>query len=178
MLYPSVTEVLSPWADFSRIRPDVLEAAADRGTQVHDICAMIAQGLYFPESDIPENCAGYIKSFRRWIDFVVDDVILVEARLVDDAFLYHGQIDLFVHEKHCEHILVDLKTPVALQRSWRLQLAGYKNLVEKNGYHPDRVGSLRLNPEGKTPTMKWYDGGTQDMNLFLQCLNLYRYFKS
>jgi len=176
MLYPSVTEVLSPFVDFSMIAPSVLDAASERGTRVHDICAGIAQGFYI--ADVPSECKGYVDSFQRWLDFFVGKVILVETRLVDDAFMYHGQIDLFVTAKRGEQMLIDLKTPVSHQRAWRIQLAGYKNLVQKNGGSPSRCGSLQLNPEGKPAKMQWYEGGAQDMNYFLQALNLYRYFKS
>jgi hypothetical protein len=176
MLYPSVTEVLSPFADFSMVSPSVLSAASERGSRVHEICAGIAQGLYV--ADIPEECNGYVESFKRWLDFVVGEVILVETRLVDDAFMYHGQIDLYVREKRGGQILIDLKTPVSHQRTWRIQLAGYKNLVQKNGGNPVKCGSLQLNPKGKPAKMQWYEGGAQDMNYFLQALNLYRYFKS
>ncbi len=43
MIYPSVTEVLQPWSDFSRIPPAVLEAAASRGTAAHQACEAIAK---------------------------------------------------------------------------------------------------------------------------------------
>ena len=158
------------------VSPSRLEAAADRGTRVHEICANIALGLFIPA--IPADCEGYVESYRRWHQHIIDEVIIVETRLVDTAWGYHGQIDQFVKSKHGENILVDLKTPTALQRSWRLQMAGYANLVEENGHRVDRVGSLRLDREGKTARMEYYDNSAQDFKMFVEALNLYRYFKS
>jgi hypothetical protein len=176
MMYFSVTEVLSPFADFSKIPPAVLEAAATRGTAVHDICANIARGLLV--MNVPSETAGYVASYQRWFDLMVDEVLMVEMRLVDTALGYHGEEDLIVRSKAQEIILVDLKTPVNLIMSWRIQLAGYRNLAVKEGITPDRVGSLRLDPDGGIAKMKYYDNSLTDFNYFLQALNLYRLFNT
>lgn len=176
MLMPSVTQVLSPWSDFSRIPPSVLEAAALRGTAVHDVCATIARGL--PVLSIPLEAEGYVASFQRWFDLVVADVLLVEERLIDMDFLYHGEPDLIIRARHGEIILVDNKTPVQLVKSWRLQLAAYNHLAGKNGIVPDKVASLRLHPEGKVARMDYYDNNGRDFALFLSALNLYRFFNN
>lgn len=175
--FPSVTEALSPWADFSHVPPAVLQAAADRGTAVHNACAAYASGL--PVLGLAPEAAPYFASFRRWFDHVVDEILLCEERLTDDVFGYHGEPDILVKSKHQEIILVDLKTPVTKTKTWRIQLAAYKNLVEKNkGVTVDRVGSLRLSPEGETPKMDYYEYQAQDFNIFLSALNTYRFFRS
>ena len=175
-LLPTTTEVIAPWTDFSKIPSDVLQRAADRGTSVHAACTTFAMGL--PVISLSYDLAGYFDSYRKWFDQIVAEVIMVEERLFDEANGYCGQIDLLVNTKQDEVILVDLKTPIALSRSWRVQLASYQHLLEMNGYHPDRCGSLRLSPDGKTPKMDFYEGSAaQDFNIFLHCLNAYRYFK-
>jgi hypothetical protein len=60
-----VTEILSPYNDFSHVPADVLEAAAARGTEVHLFCAAYAQGIW---SAPPAEIAGYCDSFRAWFD--------------------------------------------------------------------------------------------------------------
>jgi len=126
---------------------------------------------------MPET-QGYFDSFRRWFDKVVDTVIVTEERLTDLAFGYHGQIDLLVKSKHGEILLVDLKTPLIKAKQWQTQMAAYRHLVEKSEYpNPDRTGSLRLSPDGGIPTMDWYESHIEDFNIFLSCLNSYRYFK-
>ena len=174
MLIPSVTQVIGPWQDFSRIPPGVLLHASERGTIVHDACANIARGLFIlpPEPEI----AGYVDSFRAWFDLMVAEVLLVEERLVDMDLGFSGQLDLIVIAKNAECLLVDLKTPPGLKRAWRAQLAGYHRLAVIHGHAPDRVGSLRLSPEGKMAKMDWYDPQGQDLAAFLSCLNCFRYF--
>jgi hypothetical protein len=177
IIFPSVTEALQPWADFSKVPPAVLQAAADRGTAVHQACAAYAAAL--PVFGLPPEVEPYFNSFRRWFDHVVDEVLLCEERLTDEDFGYHGEPDTVVKSKHQEIILVDLKTPVTKTKTWRVQLAAYKNLVEKyKGVKVDRVGSLRLSPEGKTPKMDYYEYQAQDFNIFLSSLNCYRFFNS
>ena len=177
IIFPSVTEVLQPWSDdFSRIPPAVLQAAADRGTAVHNACAAYSSGL--PVFGLKPEAEPYFNSFRRWFDHVVDEVLLCEERLTDDDFGYHGEPDSLIKSKH-QVILVDFKTPATKTKTWRVQLAAYKNLVEKyKGVKVDRVGSLRLSPEGKTPKMDYYEYQAQDYNIILSALNTYRFFRS
>lgn len=176
MIFPSVTEILKPYSDFSRIPAAVLDAAAARGTAVHDICATISRGL--PVFNIAEEIKGYIESYQRWFDLVVDEVLLVEERLIDADLGYHGEPDLLIKAKYCEIILVDNKTPVQLYKAWQLQCAGYNNLVTKNITKPDRTGSLRLHPEGGIAKMEYYENRLQDLSLFLSALNLHRFFNT
>ena len=174
MIIPSVTEVLKPWADFSMIPPHILDAAAVRGTATHDVCATIARGL--PVLSVPQNIEGYVASYQRWFDFFVDEVLLVEERLTDLDFGYHGEPDLIIKAKHAEIILIDNKTPVQLLKTWQIQCSGYWNLASKHGITANKCGSLRLHPDGKIAKMEFYNNSLSDFNLFLQALNLYRFF--
>jgi len=174
MNYYTVTQIISPYANFSGIRPSVLEAAAERGTAVHEACAAIALGLFPVMTD---EIRPYIDSFMQWFNLMVEDTLLVEERLVDTSLGYSGQIDLLCHTSE-GLILIDLKTPVAKAKGWRVQLAAYERLCLVNGYHPDKIGSLRLSREGKMARMDYYEGGPTDFKYFLEGLDLYRYFNS
>jgi RecB family exonuclease len=128
---------------------------------------------------IDQEHQGYVDSFRRWFDMVVDTVILTEERLMDMDFSYHGQIDLLVRSKEGTVDLVDLKTPAAAQKSWKVQLAGYRHLLAISEYPtPDRAGSLRLDKDGRVPRMEWYQNNAQDLCIFTSALNCYRFFNS
>ncbi len=176
MNWPSVTQALSPFADFSHVPADRLEYAAARGTKVHEICARVALGEYVIDLD-PET-SGYTSSFMAWWGRCVAEAILVEERLVDEALGFHGQLDLVVRLKHGENALVDLKTPVTNQRSWKLQIAAYRHLCELAGHKIDKAGTLQLSPDGKTARMRWAEDSAKDFNVFLSALNCYRYFNS
>ncbi|MFA5284864.1 MAG: PD-(D/E)XK nuclease family protein [Smithellaceae bacterium] len=174
MLFPSVTQVLSPFVDYSMIPADVLERSCLRGTAVHDACATIARGL--PVMNRTPETAGYVDSYKRWFDLIVDEVLIVETRFVDIDFGFNGEPDLVIRAKNQEIILIDNKTPVQLIKSWRLQCAAYCALVSKNGIVPARSGSLRLHPDGGIARIDYYQNSLEDFNMFLQALNLYRYF--
>lgn len=176
---PSVTVVIGTvfrhWFNFDNVSETVLEAAQKRGVGVHSACAGIALG--FPPFGVPPEYQGYIDSFLRWRDMMVDDFLLAEERLVDADLGYHGTPDLLIRSKQDEIILPDLKTPTALQPTWKWQLPAYDHLVSKNkGLKIDRCGALRLHPEGKAASMHYYEGRDRRRNfmVFLSALNVYR----
>jgi hypothetical protein len=173
--FPSVTQVMEPYTDFSMIPDDVLEAASERGTAVHQICASIALGFF---TITPEPYQGYITSFRSWFDSQVQGVSSVEERLFDTALGFSGQPDFIGTLKDGSLVLIDWKTPVALQRSWQAQLAAYQHLARTNGFQVERAGSLRLSADGKVPKMKWYEDSARDFNAFLNALNAHNFFKT
>lgn len=177
MNWPSTTQVLQRYVDFSQVPPDRLALASERGTRVHEACAMYAQGL-FSVMVLDNEIAGYVDSFRRWFDCVVAEVIMCETRLIDDALAFHGQPDILVKTPHGGILLVDYKTPLAKAKSWRLQMAAYRHLCVLAGHTPDRCGSLRLSPDGGTPKMEWYEDSAQDFNIFLCALQVHRFFNA
>lgn len=179
MRLPTVTQVLSPFADFSGIRPEVLAHAAERGTRVHQACAAIARGLWTVPPD--DECRGYVQSFRGWFEQAVDEVVLVEAELVDEALGFKGHPDLICRIRGDERpSLIDLKTPATKNRLWRAQLAAYRHLARIHGYDVDRTASLRLKKDGGHPIFDEYDPreSSQDFAAFLSALNAYRCFKA
>ncbi|EFK09498.1 conserved hypothetical protein [delta proteobacterium NaphS2] len=174
--WPSVTTVLSVFSDFSKIRPDVLERAAERGTRVHDICSSIALG-FFPGS-VSEDLAGYVVSFRKWFA-LVDEVLLIEERIFDPVYQFCGKPDLVVKLRgDGSPRLIDLKTPLAKGKLWSAQIAAYENLFKvKTGLECHHSGSLRLRPDGAFPLFDEYRHTEADLHAFLCALTAYRFFK-
>jgi hypothetical protein len=177
--FPSVTTVIGTvfkhWFNFDRIPEDILEAAKIRGTDVHAICAGIALG--FPPLSVPAEYQGYIDSFLRWRDLMVDEVLLVEERLVDPVLGYHGTPDLLIRSRQGELILPDLKTPAALMPTWKWQLPAYDHLAKENkGLKIDRCGSLRLKADGGPASMAYYEDRDRRRNfmVFLSALTVYK----
>ena len=177
---PTVTRIIAPWVSWDHVTKERLAKAAERGTLIHSACSSIAGGVgWFPLSGEGQAVVGYVDSFRLWFDTVVDSVFFVEWELKDHRFGFVGHPDILCFSKNHETLLVDLKSPVTKSKSWRLQLAAYAHLCRQAGYSPDKIGTLRLHPEGKPPKMDWYeDSETQDFTVFLSCLNAYRYFNS
>jgi len=161
-----VTEVLQPYNKYGNVPPDVLAKAADRGTEVHEACNTVAEGIFsYPGVHIE----GYVHSFRAWFDKNVMEVIEIEPEWIHEPFGFKGHPDYVLWLKdergsnyRMKKAIVDLKTPVTAYKTWAGQLCAYWLLGEKNG-HPDieRVGSLRLDPDGGPAKMKWYEGDRQ-----------------
>jgi len=172
--WPSVTQVLSVYSDFSKIDPRTLEAAAARGTEVHKVCAAIAKGL-FPV--VPEAIQGYVVSFRRWFENV-EEVLLVEKRLEDLTFMYHGTPDVVLRLRgDSAPRLIDLKTPATLGKLWAAQVAAYERLFYVHtGLNSQHSGTLRLRPDGRPPIFDESRHKESDFSGFLCALGAYRHF--
>lgn len=177
MNYPSVTQVLGVYQDFSMIDKDVLEFATERGSVVHKICACRARGLPYLTEIMPA-AAGYVLSFDTWFTSSVLEVHLVETRLVDETYGFTGTPDLIVTLKGDPRPSVwDLKTPAAEYPTWWGQAAAYKRLAQENGYPVVRAGIVQLKPDGSPPRVPPYEVGPRDLAAFLAALTAWKYFK-
>uniref|UniRef100_A0A6H2A1M9 PD-(D/E)XK nuclease superfamily protein n=1 Tax=viral metagenome TaxID=1070528 RepID=A0A6H2A1M9_9ZZZZ len=173
---PSVTRIISPYVDYSQVPSNRLEQATQRGKDVHSIIAAIALNLWVPK--IPEECKGYVESFKGWFDKYVEQVVYVEHELVDTVYRFYGHIDFYGKIKKIGCGVIDWKTPILQEKAWRLQMAGYERLVTYRGKHIDVVASLQLDPNGRLPKMTRYEGhSARDFNIFLGMLNAYYFFK-
>lgn len=172
---PSVTQILSPFADFSGIPPAVLAAAADRGTRVHRYCAALARDLWTPQID--PDCVGYVHSFKDWYERAVEEAVLVEGELIHQGHGFKGHPDLIGRIRGDGALtLVDYKTPAGKNPMWRAQLAGYSILAEGAGYEVKRAMSVRLRPDGGRPIVDEYLLEAGDVKAFLAALTAWRFF--
>jgi hypothetical protein len=174
---PSVTQIISPWQDFSRVRPEVMENAQWRGKEVHAACAAAALGLWIP--DIPSVCDPYLQSFLLWFRPMVVEVVAVETRLHCPKYSYQGQLDLLCRIKGDIGLtLLDHKTPITHHKAWRLQLAAYRHLALQAWPNVNRIGSLQLSPEGKPAKLREYSGTQErDFAVFLNALSVFKFFR-
>ena len=173
----SVTTALSPFNNFSQVPPALLEEAKERGTMAHNLFASHALGLWIPL--VPENCIGYLDSFRRWFEDTVVEVIAVEKRIVHPVHNFTGQLDLLCRIRgDAGLMLLDHKTPLALYKSWRVQCSAYKKLADLEYPNITRTGSLRLSREGKRAKLEEYSGTVErDFSIFLNCLSAFNFLK-
>jgi predicted RecB family nuclease len=182
MNLPSVTQVISQvgryWLNFDNVPPDRLEFACQRGSDFHRLAALYAQKLWIDE--VPESCVGFFRSFTTWFDEFVEEVVLVEQPLVHPTLHYKGTPDAIVRIKGDSGlILLDWKTPRALSKSWRLQLAAYCELARVNGHPVERVASLQPHPDGGRAKYQGYTKSlTPDFAVFLSGLNWWRFFNA
>jgi hypothetical protein len=175
MNLPSVTTVLQPYTDFTKINPDVLARAIERGKLVHKVAAALAMDFYFP---YPEEHEGYIVSFQNWFKANVKRVIAVEVELVHPTRGYLGHPDLIAEMIEGFIAVIDNKTPVGLQATWGAQCAGYLDLARANGINAEKSGTLRLDPAGGLAKMDWFPGPEgPPLVAFFNALEAWKYFK-
>lgn len=169
-MIPSVTQVLSPYQNFDRVRQTVLKTAAERGTIVHRLCVGIARRLFI---QAPEELCGYVTSFQSWWYGAVDSLVAAEEKFIDHRLGYCGHPDLVVKIAGDDVLtVVDLKTPSAVGKTWACQLAAYGHLIGAG-----RILSLRLKPNGSPPIINEFtDKQGYHFAAFCAALSVWRYF--
>lgn len=178
MKYPSVTEILQPYADFSKVPPAVLEAAAERGTAVHAACAAYALGLWAP---VPDELRGYFESFRAWFDGYVVEVLAVEEEIRHPKLGYIGHPDLICNIRNNPSsnpfgVIIDYKSPLTEALSWHCQIASYVEAA-KEKYGVRQGGALMLRKDGGLPKMIWIDDHNRAFNAFWGALSAHNYLR-
>lgn len=169
-----ISQILAPFAKYDNVPQYRMEEASYRGILVHAASLSFAQGLWY--SPLPEQYHGYFISFESWFLAYVKEVHFVETTLYDNELGICGTPDLIVTMNDGALTIPDLKTSLASQRVWRGQLATYKHLAIKNGYPAERVGSLKLKPDGRPATLELYSESPQDFAAVCAALIAYRYF--
>lgn len=173
--YPSVTQILSKYQDFSNINSDTLDRACERGTAVHKACAAYAKGSWIP---CPAEWQGYVDSFIKWFNLMVINIHLIEQRFTYETYGYTGQPDFIVTLKGDDRpTVVDNKTSASFKHIWAGQMAGYLHLVRKIAkLNAWRCITLRLSQDGNMPLVDSYSENKRDLQAFLSAVNAHRYF--
>lgn len=176
MKVPRVTEILKPYSGYDKVPSWVLENAAARGTTVHSICAGLAKGHWIPDPMINERLQGYVKSFRMWSEANVKSFEIVEERYQDAEMIYTGQIDAVVRDKDDLWHLVDLKTSAKPQKTHPIQMAAYKNLLNKSGVTIQSALLVYLDKDGDFPLVQQIEDFTTEFRIFQGALECWHYF--
>lgn len=177
-IYDRITEVLTPFTGIEFISADILENAAQRGTEVHKFIEGVLKGWEFHVEH--GTIKPYIDSFRTFWEksnhAFEGGKIILEERLYCDKHRITGQADVIIKMKDRTYI-IDWKTSSAPQKSWHLQGAAYKYLCEVNGYsNVDDVLFVKLNNDGKAPSLHKSSEHKDNLETFFKCLDLYRWF--
>ena len=175
---PRVTEILGPFSDFSMVPPDVLEAASERGTAVHEACAAYALNLW--ADPVPDELFGYMRSFTSWFDRFVVEVCAVEEEVIHPKLGYCGHVDLIATVAGIRPKLtvavIDYKSPVVASLSWNCQVSAYLE-ASKEKYGAEAAGALMLKKDGSLPKMIWLEDGNKAFNAFCGILSGWNYLK-
>lgn len=178
--YLRVTECLKPFSGIEFVPAKYLEPAANFGTQCHYHIQNLLSGFETPIED--DRIEPVLNSFARfWQDSLhafADSKIIIEKRLYDDENKITGCIDCVIVTDEKTYVF-DWKTSKAMHKeTWRLQSAGYRYLLEVNGFtnvtNPVFVQLMRDGKEPKLFSSETYD---EDLERFFNCLDLFRFFR-
>lgn len=173
--YVRVSDVASAYANHHKVPKNVLDYAADRGTQVHKIIDYIMNDIPVPEDMYMfsgKSIKGYVDSWEKYRNKMCYGKLLhQEERFDDDILKLTGKPDLVVQGIDRNYI-VDWKCTKAAGKHWELQASGYGFLLFK--YTPAIV-FVRLCQDGEYPEVIEYE---PNYELFMKAYELYkRYFE-
>lgn len=155
---PSVSEILAPLsADrYKDINPAVLQAAAARGTAVHEACEAIDYGI---DAEIDPAIAGYVAAYQqflhdyfpRWnmVEQIVGYRIPFEAD--EERILFCGTVDRYgiIDGKGA---VLDIKTYASVttdaMMSASCQTILYASALESEGFNSPKRYLLHLKKDG------------------------------
>ncbi len=175
---PNVTRVLSGLVDYSKIPPDTLELARQRGVAVHKMVELDAKGI-LDEPSLPEWMKPVL---ARWRQFVADTGfrgMASEHRVHHRQYGYAGTLDLagFFGD---QMVFIDIKRSLLAGPVIGMQLAAYQEAFESQCGDVEsslQAGSakryaLRLNENGPYRLEPY--PRKSDFTDFLTCLAYYR----
>lgn len=146
---PSVTEITRFCAyDYKSNRPWLAEAAAIRGTAVHEACALIDYG---EEPEETPEIAGYLKAYRRFLADYKPEWKLIEHPIGSILLGYAGTLDRFGTIDGAPAIL-DIKTGQLHDAALSAQLTAYAELRQTE--------TFLLPPEPALYALKLSNDGT------------------
>jgi hypothetical protein len=170
---PSVTQIIKAagLADWSMVKPEVLEAARNRGVAVHRMIELHVKDT-LDYSTLDPALLPYLEG---WMAFERDhdvEVIGSEVPVYSKRYGYAGTLDMVLKVDET-HGTWDIKSGVMLPTTG-LQLAGYSEAHAPGSdiYQSTRRG-LQLTDTGKYKITKF--DNQNDLNVFLSCLNIYNW---
>ena len=168
---PSVTQILKPLSDFSRIPPDVLERKRQIGTATHKAIELHLTGGVELES-IDPAVLPYFNAFLRFEEENQFRMEQCETRVHHHLYRYAGTLDLIGPVKSGPLALIDLKTAAEFSPAWGPQTAAYYQATAPFAATMDRA-ALQLRDDGTYRYHRLTRAG--DFATFLACLNIYNF---
>lgn len=150
----SVTQALSIAGaiDYSKVPPDVLAHACDRGRLVHEATAMIDKGESLDQVELPSEIEPFVNAyllFSKEMRFV-PDMDWVETPLLVELFSHHiGMTPDAIGTMDGVPTLIERKTCASKHPAWSLQTAGYTLGIQRVGLQVRQRMAVQLLPTGR-----------------------------
>jgi hypothetical protein len=167
---PSVTQVLGFLEDWDRVPRDLLDAAAEFGTHVHEAAALLVRDE-LDWSSLDPSLVPPLESLMAFLRESGAVVVESEKRLYHPVMRYAGTLDAVVHWKGGLAVL-DWKTGQTVPKSVGAQCAAYAAALEAmGGPKIKRRYCVQLLAD-KYRVTKLED--PNDWNVFQSCRNVFR----
>ncbi len=161
---PSVTTILSPLQDWSRVDPVRLADAAHLGSCVHRMIELDVLRLLDVDA-LDATLRPYFDAWRDFLRVTRFNPMLSEQPLASERYSYAGTPDLY-GTLGAAHLLLDIKTG-AIPRTAPLQLAAYLQLgVENELFRRTAERRVLHMPGGEWRLSDPYTG-SDDLHVFL-----------
>lgn len=161
---PSVTQILRPiGGDYSKIPPDVLENARQRGVASHKACELYDLGILDFDS-VDETVQQYLTA---WVKFMKEhdyEHVASESVGASEKYGYAGTADKLCLLDGVETV-IDLKCTAKIASATSIQTAAYAEL-----FNSKRRLCVRLKKDGTYEKREYTD--KNDFNIFLSLLNI------
>lgn len=176
-IWPSVTRIISPLYDFSRIPVSTLETARKRGTEVHRACEIYdIRGDDFREEYVDPEIIGYVMAWKQFSQECDFEASHIEARVHHAKYRYCGTLDR-LGTMDGKMALVDIKTTSALSPAIGVQLAAYEMAARSCGLLSPKARirryAVQLDKRGTYKLKRYVD--ESDERIFLSCLQLFKW---
>lgn len=170
---PSVTEILRPLLDFSRVPPETLEFARLRGTAVHKATELHDLGT-LDEASVDDTVWPYLEAWRQFRSDTGFSPTLIEHRAYHEGYGYCGTVDrrgVMTKLSGSPGAVIDIKTPVQLGPVVGLQLAAYQEAMRRNGScAADLRFAVQLRSDGQYRLVPYTD--KSDFGVFIALLTI------
>lgn len=177
---PSVTTLMKPLSDtlYAGIRPETLQAAAERGTEVH---SAIEDYVTLGITDISEARRGYFEAFLRWMKDYNVQPLSVEHRAYHPALGYAGTLDMLCTLSKSDTdpqvlTLVDFKTSATVNKMLTgVQLEAYEQMLAATGLHVEQKAIVHLQADGKYQMPVYRKNDAESWRVFMACLTIHNH---
>lgn len=180
-IVPGVTSLLEGLHSFAHLPPGILEAARERGTNVHSACELYdLEDL--DEDDLHRNLPltwRYLQGWKKFVRECEPNWSLIEQPLYSKGFGFAGTPDRLGTFKRAGvdvgRAVVDIKSGATSHPIWGVQTAAYKELAR--GMDPlmadARRFTIQLTAEGDYRLLEWID--PFDWPLFVGLTNIHKF---
>lgn len=177
---PSVTTLMKPLSDtlYAGIRPETLQAAAERGTEVH---SAIEDYVTLGITDISEARRGYFEAFLRWMKDYNVQPLSVEHRAYHPALGYAGTLDMLCTLSKSDTdpqvlTLVDFKTSATVNKMLTgVQLEAYEQMLAATGLQVEQKAIVHLQADGRYQMPVYRKNDVESWRVFMACLTIHNH---